>query len=89
MLLYIVAKTKLESFFNPSYCTPLIICYYKPEVLIIGTGQYGNMAVTDEIASEIRKKGIEVIVLETPVAVKRFNEVSKSKKTIGAFHLTC
>ncbi|MCX7766447.1 MAG: MTH938/NDUFAF3 family protein [Candidatus Sumerlaeia bacterium] len=60
-----------------------------PEILIIGTGYSGVMTVPPEIIAELEKRGIKTIVEQTPLAVKRFNELSKSYKVSAALHLTC
>lgn len=60
---------------------------FKPEVLIVGTGYNGRMAVPEEVKSFLEKEGIKTVALPTPQAVKVFNE-TKAKK-VGAFHLTC
>ena len=61
----------------------------KPEVLIIGTGFYGIMKVPDDLKEFIKKQGIDLYVEKTKKAVSLYNEMSESKKTVGAFHLTC
>jgi len=62
---------------------------FQPEVLVIGTGNIGCMKIKPEILDDIRSRGIEVIALLTGKAVEKYNEISKTKKTIGAFHVTC
>ncbi|MCP2520579.1 Mth938-like domain-containing protein [Candidatus Aminicenantes bacterium AC-335-B20] len=61
----------------------------KPEVLIIGTGFYGIMKVPDDLREFIKEQGIELYIEKTKKAVTLFNEMFQSKKTVGAFHLTC
>ena len=68
-----------------------------PEIIIIGTGESGMARVTEMAKSEIKSKGIELIIDLTEEAVKTFNvvcqdseeEEGKQKKVIGLFHLTC
>lgn len=62
---------------------------FKPEALVVGTGKLGAMKVNQEIRRLISLKGIELFVLKTKEACGKFTELSKSKKTVGAFHLTC
>lgn len=60
-----------------------------PEVLIIGTGYSGVMKVPPELIAELEERGIQTIVEHTPLAVKRFNELSKAHNVAAALHLTC
>ena len=61
----------------------------KPEVLIIGTGQAGVMAVPQDVIKNLEKAGIEVIVKQTPDACKTYNQLHNTKKVAAALHLTC
>ncbi len=61
----------------------------KPEVLVVGTGASGLVEIPEETERYIRGKGIRLIAQGTKEAYKTFNALSKSKKVIGAFHLTC
>jgi hypothetical protein len=62
---------------------------YEKEVkrLIIGTGQYDNVRLSEEADVYFKKKGCKVVLAATPEAIKRFNKEEKSK--IGLFHVTC
>jgi len=61
-----------------------------PEVLIVGTGAYGVLKVSDEVYELAAEKGIELIVRKTEEACKEFNRLSQSgKKVVAALHLTC
>lgn len=61
-----------------------------PEVIIIGTGQSGVAQVLDATKKEIEKRGVELIIEETPMAVGIFNDLkNQERKVIGLFHLTC
>ena len=59
------------------------------DILIIGTGFFGLMKVNPEIFLELETKNITLIADKTKEAVKKFNDFWVSKKTAGAFHLTC
>jgi len=61
----------------------------KPEVLIVGTGNYGLLKVLPETKEYIESKGIELIVEPTDKACKMYNEISKDKKAVATLHLTC
>lgn len=60
----------------------------KFEVLIIGTGAYGFMKISEDLIQKLNDMKIDYHVLETPKAVEKFNEI-KNKIKVGAFHLTC
>lgn len=61
----------------------------KPEALVIGSGSAGLMRISSQMADEIRKHGIELIVERTADAVKTYNRLCNQYLTVGAFHLTC
>ena len=60
-----------------------------PDVVIIGTGNWGVMKVPDETLDFLASKGIAAYAERTEKAVALFNSQQKNKKVIGAFHLTC
>ena len=60
---------------------------FKPDLLIIGTGDSGLMKVPLELYESLN---CEVVSLPTSEAVKKYNsEIKENKKIAGAFHLTC
>jgi hypothetical protein len=61
----------------------------EPGILIIGTGDMGIMRVPKELRKQLEDENIELYVEKTGKAVEVFNSADKSKKVIGAFHLTC
>jgi hypothetical protein len=61
----------------------------KPEVLVVGTGYSGLMAVPPETRSYIESKGIELILQKTAEACKTFNNLIESRTVVAALHLTC
>ena len=61
----------------------------KPELLIIGTGYSGVMVVPEETVVFVKSKGIHVMVERTENAVELYNSLSKDKKVVAVFHLTC
>ncbi|MGD8373017.1 MAG: MTH938/NDUFAF3 family protein [Syntrophobacterales bacterium] len=66
------------------------ILYSGAEILVVGTGAYGSMRVTDEAARAIKGRGIELVAVPTKEAATLFNTlVSQGKRVAGAFHLTC
>jgi hypothetical protein len=61
----------------------------KPEVLVVGTGYYGQMKVPPETLDFLNSLGIEVQAAETKEACKRYNELKDIRKVVAALHLTC
>jgi hypothetical protein len=55
--------------------------------LIVGTGQYGLVALSDEAADYFRRKGCQVELSPTPEAIQAWNEAKGA--VIGLFHVTC
>lgn len=56
-------------------------------LLIVGTGQDGNLRLSPEAAAFFADKGCEVLAEPTPRAIVRFNHEKGHK--IGLFHVTC
>jgi len=61
----------------------------KPDILVVGTGAYGMMAVPPETARAVDEKGIKLLAGKTASACRLFNSAAGRGKVIGAFHLTC
>jgi hypothetical protein len=57
------------------------------ETLIVGTGQSGGLALSDEAVRFLRGNGCEVRPLPTPAAVAAWNDAAGA--VIGLFHVTC
>lgn len=57
------------------------------ERLIIGSGQYGNVELSDEAAEFFRQQKCEVELQPTPKAIRAWNEAKGD--IIGLFHVTC
>jgi len=61
-----------------------------PEVLVIGTGYFGNMAVSKATLALLHERGIETRVLRTGEAVAEINRLQHElARVVGALHLTC
>ena len=74
-----IAKEEIELLSSP-----------KPDYIIVGTGQSGVAKVSSQAQDLAQKKGIHLLIAETPDAVVLFNElVEQGKKVAGLFHLTC
>ena len=55
--------------------------------VVIGSGQYGALRLSNEAKEYFNKKNCSVELLPTPEAIEAWN---KSKNgTIGMFHITC
>jgi hypothetical protein len=61
----------------------------KPEVLIVGTGYSRLMKIHRQTEQYLRSSGIELIAAKTENACKTYNDLSKSRRVVAAFHLTC
>src|SRR5713226_7609457 len=57
------------------------------ERLIIGTGQYGNVRLSDEAADYFKRKQCRVDLEPTPTAIQTWNEARGA--IVGLFHITC
>jgi hypothetical protein len=55
--------------------------------LIIGTGQQGNVTLSEEAADYFKRKKCRVQLLPTPKAIRAWNETEGA--VIGLFHVTC
>ena len=55
--------------------------------LLIGTGQYDNVRLSDEAADYFKGKQCQVELLPTPKAIEAWNETKGA--VIGLFHVTC
>ena len=58
-----------------------------PPRLVVGTGAYGIMSVSDEVRERCEEADIELVVQKTADAVRTFNESPAG--TVAALHLTC
>jgi len=57
------------------------------EQLIIGSGQYGNVNLSNEASEYFKKKQVQIDLSPTPEAIKKWNSAIGS--IIGLFHVTC
>ena len=62
----------------------------KPEIIIIGTGQFGMFRVPSESEKLAKEQNIEVVKARTLQAIGIFNEAMKQGKLVSAIiHVTC
>lgn len=59
-----------------------------PERLLVGTGAYGRMRPDPSALERLRARGVEVEVLSTAEAVRRYARLDP-QRTAAALHLTC
>jgi hypothetical protein len=60
-----------------------------PDVLVVGTGTSGNMRPVPGLEDALGSRGIEVEIMPTLDAVRRFNELLGVRNVAAALHLTC
>ncbi len=65
------------------------VFFFKPEVIIVGTGMLGAMRISKRVKEKASKMGIDLLSEKTGKAVEIFNEISQFRKVVGLFHLTC
>ncbi|MFO7802073.1 MAG: MTH938/NDUFAF3 family protein [Desulfovermiculus sp.] len=62
----------------------------KPEAVVLGQGQPGQMKASRELQDYLQGLGVELIQKPTQEAVEIFNDrLHKGKHVCGGFHLTC
>lgn len=61
----------------------------EPQVLVVGTGAYGNMVVDPELVTYLKDKGIDLVARPTREAARYINELTDQRRLAAALHLTC
>jgi hypothetical protein len=56
-------------------------------MLIVGSGQYDTVRLSEEAVEYFQRRGVEVRLLSTPQAIAVWNDAPK--QSIGLFHVTC
>jgi hypothetical protein len=59
-----------------------------PERLLVGCGAHGRLTPHPSVIRELARRGVEVEVLPTDAAVRRYNELDE-RRSAAALHLTC
>ena len=85
-------KKKLsKALYGTSHIVSLTEAHYVYETgaqrLIVGSGQGGNVTLSDEAANYFKQVQCEVQLLPTPTAIRVWNEAEGA--VIGLFHVTC
>ena len=58
------------------------------KTLVIGTGKYGRLPVTDEFKEEAKKRGVKLVILKMKEAVKYYLD-NFGPEINAIFHITC
>lgn len=58
------------------------------EVIVIGSGQYGVVKLSNEAVSFFEDHSVKVILMPTKEAIDIWNR-EKESKAVGLFHVTC
>lgn len=62
----------------------------KPDIVVVGTGYFGRMAVSEEARRYLEAQGIRVRADRTREAVRDFNQLQEQQaRVVAALHLTC
>lgn len=68
----------------------LKLLFERPDVVVIGTGQYGDTKVSENVKKFAEDKKIRLIAKPTPEAVEKFNQLAAAGKHVVAYmHVTC
>lgn len=61
----------------------------QPKILIVGTGMFGRMLVSNETLAALKAAGLEVVIEKTERACHIYNQRKDDDDVIAALHLTC
>jgi len=60
-----------------------------PEILIVGSGSFDRMKISEAIVQKAKQAGIQLICLPTGEAWQVYNTKRDDSRVAAAFHLTC
>ena len=60
-----------------------------PEVLIVGTGEFGLVEVLPEVQQAAQAQGIKLIAETTDKACHTYNQLCHCQRVVAALHITC
>jgi len=60
---------------------------WKCQRLVVGTGRYGSLPVTDEVKLEARRRKVDLLILPTDEAIETL--AIRPKGTNAILHVTC
>lgn len=67
-----------------------LLLEHHPEIIIIGTGQFGILKVPLQLKEQLKQKNITLIAQRTGKAIKTFNQLTnEGKHIVAGLHLTC
>lgn len=76
---HIVGKEELEALLR-----------FNPQAVVIGTGQYDTLKVSEEVRSTFERQDIQLVVEPTPKAIRTFNRLFHESRRVNALiHTTC
>jgi hypothetical protein len=62
----------------------------KPDIVVVGTGYFGRMAVSEEARRYLETQGVRMRVAHTRQAIQDFNHLQDQQtRVVAALHLTC
>ena len=63
----------------------------RPDVVVVGTGYFGRMSVSDDARRYLHEQGVVVVEQRTSSAIDAFNDLQDMKRgrIVAALHLTC
>lgn len=62
----------------------------RPDIVVVGTGYFGRMTVSEEARGYLEAQGVGVHVARTGQAVEIFNQLNDQRsRIVAALHLTC
>jgi hypothetical protein len=59
------------------------------EALVVGTGQSGCAQLARDAKELIARRQLELHMYESPKAIKAYNEICTTRKTVALIHVTC
>ncbi|MFQ5826221.1 MAG: Mth938-like domain-containing protein [Dehalococcoidia bacterium] len=61
----------------------------QPEVVVLGTGSYGQVQVSPHVQAHLEARGIQLIAEATDRACQSYNRLCGQRRVVAALHLTC
>jgi len=87
-------ESKLEELFGTTHCVgeweTEALLRGNPHYIIIGNGYSGAMEVQEEALQKLQNSTVEILVLHSPTAANKYNElIEQGKKVNALIHTTC
>lgn len=80
-------KCKENHLFTAGELKPLLS--KEVAAVVVGTGQSGCGQVSHDFMDLVEEKKLELHKHESPQAIKTYNELAPTKKTVAIIHITC